>query len=62
MVDAKDQLVKDPVCGMVKPKGQMKAKFEFGGRMYYFCTEGDKKLFEAYPKHWIPKKVVSLSD
>ena len=48
-------LVKDLVCGMIKPKSQMKAKFMFKGKTYYFCTESDKEIFEAHPEHWIPK-------
>jgi Cu+-exporting ATPase len=51
-----EELVKDPVCGMVKPKGEMKAELVFMGKAYYFCTEGDKKMFEAHPEHWLPRK------
>lgn len=50
-----NNLVKDPVCGMVKPKSQMKASLEHKGITYYFCWEGDKKLFEAHPEHWVDK-------
>lgn len=52
----KEELVKDPVCGMEKPISEMKVKTRYEGKVYYFCTEGDKKMFEAYPKHWIPKE------
>lgn len=47
--------VKDPVCGMVKPKNQMKAQFLYKGTVYYFCSEGDKNMFIAHPDHWIIK-------
>lgn len=49
-------LVKDPVCGMVKPKEEMKAKAVFREKTYYFCTETDKQMFIAYPEYWLPKK------
>jgi YHS domain-containing protein len=42
---------------MVKPKGEMKTKFKYKGKTYYFCTEGDKEMFKAYPENWIPKEV-----
>jgi len=52
----KDQkLVKDPVCGMVKPAAEMKVKTVYKGKTYYFCTEGDWKMFEAHPGHWASK-------
>lgn len=54
-MDTEEQ-VKDLVCGMVKPKNQMKAQTIFEGKTYYFCSEGDKKMFEAYPEKWIPKR------
>jgi Cu+-exporting ATPase len=49
----RNELVKDIVCGMVKPKDQMKAKSVFKGKTYYFCTEMDKQMFEAYPDRWV---------
>jgi len=52
-----EELVKDPVCGMIKPKEKMGAEYIFMGKAYYFCTEGDKKMFEAHPEHWLPRKV-----
>jgi len=67
VIKVKKKLVKDPVCGMVKPEREMKAVSVFNGKVYYFCTEGDKqvcvllrlnrslhrKMFEAYPEHWV---------
>lgn len=49
-----DQLVKDVVCGMVKPLSQMKAKSVYKSKTYYFCWEKDKQMFETNPNHWIP--------
>lgn len=51
-----EELTTDPVCGMEKPKSEMKAKSIYGGKTYYFCSEGDKKMFGAFPDNWIPKK------
>ena len=50
-----DNSVKDPVCGMVKPQSQMKAKTMYKDKIYYFCSESDKQMFEAHPDHWIPR-------
>jgi len=51
-----NSLVKDPVCGMEKPKGQMKASSDFKGKTYYFCSQTDKDMFDAHPEHWAPKE------
>ena len=53
--DKKD-LVKDVVCGMVKPKDEMPFRSEYNGKIYYFCSEGDKKIFDSNPEHWIPRE------
>ena len=51
-----EAIVKDIVCGMVKPISEMQAKSLYKGKVYYFCTPGDKELFEAYPDKWVPRK------
>jgi len=51
-----DEMVKDPVCGMVKLKSQMKAVSEYKGEKYYFCSEQDREIFEAHPEHWVGRK------
>ena len=50
-----ETLVKDPVCGMVKPKNQMKVQMLYKGIVYYFCSDEDKEMFAAHPEHWIIK-------
>lgn len=55
MSENSEKLVKDPVCKMIKPRSQMKAKAVYKGKTYYFCWEGDKQIFEAHPESWIPK-------
>jgi len=51
-----EEIVKDPVCGMIKPKNEMKFYSIFNGKVYYFCSEGDKELFDAYPDRWLPSE------
>jgi len=51
-----EELVKDPVCGMIKPKSQMKFLSVYSGETYYFCSQGDKDLFDIYPDKWIQKE------
>ena len=48
--------VKDVVCGMIRPKSQMKFVSLFLGKTYYFDTEKDKALFDAHPDYWVPKE------
>lgn len=52
----KNKIVRDPVCGMEKSKDQMGFTSEFNDKTYYFCSEGDKKTFDADPRKWIFKE------
>jgi len=45
-VTSKSEMAKDPICGMVVPKGRS-IKREMGGRPYYFCSETCVRTFEA---------------
>ncbi|MDO8487914.1 MAG: YHS domain-containing protein [bacterium] len=49
-----DELVKDVVCGMIKPKSQMQLTSIFNGKAFYFCSQSDKSMFDAHPEHWAP--------
>src|SRR3989304_6031663 len=40
------ETAKDPICGMVVDKNRSLKK-EMAGRMYYFCSEGCLRTFEA---------------
>jgi len=40
------ETAKDPICGMVVDKHKSLHK-EFAGRMYYFCSDGCLRTFEA---------------
>lgn len=48
-------MVKDVVCGMVKPKSQFKFLSVYNGKTYYFCSQMDKEMFDHHPDHWTPK-------
>ncbi len=50
------EIVKDLVCGMQKPKSEMKATSVFLGVTYYFCSQKDQELFDAHPDYWIPEE------
>ncbi len=55
MMDDPRELVKDPVCGMEKPKSEMKVQAIYKDKVYYFCSEMDKEMFLAHPENWISK-------
>ncbi|MGB6175707.1 MAG: heavy metal translocating P-type ATPase [Methylocella sp.] len=44
---------KDPVCGMTVDPGSAKHSAEYGGRTYYFCSQGCKTKFVADPAPYI---------
>src|SRR5688572_13373094 len=44
---------KDPVCGMNVDPRTARAKFEHGGRTYWFCREGCRAAFEAAPDRYL---------
>lgn len=52
----KTELVKDLVCGMVLPIEKMPFKSTYKGKVYYFCSQGDKQIFDKYPDRWVRKE------
>lgn len=46
-------MIKDVVCGMVKPKDKMPYTSIFNGKKYYFCSKIDKDMFDAHPDRWV---------
>ena len=51
-----EAMAHDPVCGMtVDPSHAPRS--EFGGVTYYFCSEGDKRAFDADPARFTSKQV-----
>jgi uncharacterized membrane protein YraQ (UPF0718 family) len=47
------EFAKDFVCGMQVRIQDAPAKFEFEGKMYYFCMEGCKNTFSASPDKYL---------
>jgi Cu+-exporting ATPase len=46
----------DPVCGMTFDPHAGKPAISFGGRSYFFCSEGCRKKFAAEPERYLDKK------
>ncbi len=46
-------MVKDPVCGMDLDEKKAKAKSEYQGQAYYFCTANCKRWFDKYPDRYL---------
>ena len=44
---------RDPVCGMMVDPEKAKARVEYGGRSYYFCSTGCGKRFEQAPEQFL---------
>jgi uncharacterized membrane protein YraQ (UPF0718 family)/YHS domain-containing protein len=44
-------MARDPVCSMTVDPSRA-PRSEFGGVTYYFCSEGDKRTFDANPDHF----------
>lgn len=43
----------DPVCGMEVDPKTAAAKFEYEGKLYYFCSPGCKASFEKDPEKYL---------
>jgi len=46
----KARIIRDPVCGMPIEPEKAKFKAEFGGKLYYFCSEYCKRRFFERPR------------
>jgi YHS domain-containing protein len=46
-----ETMARDPVCGMSVDPAHAPSS-EFGGATYYFCSEGDKRAFDANPEQF----------
>ena len=47
------QAVIDPVCGMKVDPHRTKHRAQYGGRTYYFCSEGCRNKFSATPERYL---------
>ena len=45
-------MVTCPVCGMNVAEKVAKWTSDYAGRKYFFCSEQDKKTFDADPKRY----------
>lgn len=43
----------DPVCHMNVDEKSTKFKSEYGGKTYYFCALGCKKVFDGNPEKYV---------
>jgi len=56
-VRTKEEMERDPVCGMSVEPNKAAAKVEHGGQTYYFCAPGCAKRFKQAPKNiYNPRK------
>jgi len=49
-------MVKDPVCGTEVDEAETKAKSEYKGKKYSFCSEKCKIQFDKEPMKYIKKE------
>jgi YHS domain-containing protein len=47
-----ETMARDPVCGMTVDRSRA-PRSEFGGVTYYFCSEGDKRTFDANAERFV---------
>ncbi len=46
-------MAKDPVCMMDVDEKMAPAKFEYKGKVYYFCAPGCKTAFQKEPEKYL---------
>ena len=57
----KEQLIRDPVCGMwINPEDAADETI-YKGKIFYFCAPGCKKAFEKEPEKFIKVNQEELS-
>src|SRR5260221_11920041 len=52
-VRTKEEMERDPVCGMTVDPNKAAAKVEHGGQTYYFCAPGCAKRFQQAPEKYL---------
>lgn len=55
----KNEVVKDPVCGMEGAVSEMKFSSVYKGKTYYFCAQTDKEMFDAFPYGWVTGEIAA---
>lgn len=48
-------MVKDPVCGMEVDPKKSDWVAEYGGKTYYFCSEGCMRAFNTHPSKYLER-------
>ena len=43
----------DPVCGMTVARNDVGGETDYQGKTYYFCSNDDKKTFDAAPDKFV---------
>jgi YHS domain-containing protein len=46
-------VAKDPVCGMEVDEKSAAARYEYKGKIYYFCAQGCKVAFQRDPEKYL---------
>lgn len=46
---------KDPVCGMEVSRLTAIAETDYGGKTYYFCSDGCRDAFDAEPEKYLKR-------
>ncbi|HTY09242.1 MAG TPA: YHS domain-containing protein [Candidatus Edwardsbacteria bacterium] len=59
-MDAKQDLVKDPVCGMMIDLAIAAARSGYNGQTFYFCAMGCKRAFDRDPGKYLAKESMAL--
>jgi len=49
----------DPVCGMRLSSDEVKARTEFDGKTYHFCSMGCKEQFQSHPEKYASRAELS---
>ncbi len=47
------KVAKDPVCGMEVDEKSAAARYEYKGKIYYFCAQGCKVAFQRDPEKYL---------
>jgi Cu+-exporting ATPase len=50
---SEEEMVRDPVCGMIVNQNHAAAKTDYAGERYYFCSTACQKQFEESPKDFL---------
>jgi YHS domain-containing protein len=52
-MEVRIELTKDSVCSMMVDEKSAKWTSMYGGKAYYFCSEGCKRTFDKDPKKYV---------